>query len=238
MRGLITLLFLLFLVAFALGPVPTLAGPITVPPSLHPGDDYRLIFVTSTTRDGNSSNVADYNNFVTNAANASPSLAALGTTWSAIASTATVAAKDNTGTNPSASLGYPVYTLGGALVAVDNHQLWNASSATPLSTWIDITELGTSAAGSLVWTGTNPLGMPANPLGAGTGSAAGLAGGSTDDWTYIVISIRTNGDSPLVLPFYAISGVLTVPIPEPSSVALAAFGFAGLAAWCWRRKRA
>src|SRR5215471_8873092 len=76
------------------------AAPITVPPSLSPGDQYRLVFVTSTRRTATSSSIGDYNLFVTNAANTVPELAALGTTWTAIASTATVDARDNTLTNP------------------------------------------------------------------------------------------------------------------------------------------
>jgi hypothetical protein len=43
----------------------SLAAPITVPTGLNPGDRYRLAFVTSTTRDARSSNIADYNLFVT-----------------------------------------------------------------------------------------------------------------------------------------------------------------------------
>ncbi|MBI1923977.1 hypothetical protein HYR99_06980 [Candidatus Poribacteria bacterium] len=83
-----TVLLSLFLVLFFL-PRVALSVPITVPTSLTPGAQYRLAFVTSTTRDALSSNIADYNTFVSNAANAVPELAALGTTWRAIASTLT-----------------------------------------------------------------------------------------------------------------------------------------------------
>jgi hypothetical protein len=38
--------------------------PITLPSGLNPGDQYRLAFVTSSTRDALSTNIADYNNFV------------------------------------------------------------------------------------------------------------------------------------------------------------------------------
>jgi hypothetical protein len=56
---------------------------IIVPPGLNPGDKYRLVFVTSTTSGAQSSGIGNFNAFVT----ASAELAALGTTWSAIAST-------------------------------------------------------------------------------------------------------------------------------------------------------
>jgi len=44
--------------------VTTHAQIVTVPPGLNPGDPYRLVFVTSTTRDALSSAIADYNSFV------------------------------------------------------------------------------------------------------------------------------------------------------------------------------
>ncbi|MDA1236799.1 MAG: hypothetical protein O3A53_18615, partial [Acidobacteria bacterium] len=59
-----------------------------VPAGLGVGDTFHLIFVTSTTRDGNSGEIADYNTFVNTAANSGGSqLAALGATWYAVAST-------------------------------------------------------------------------------------------------------------------------------------------------------
>jgi hypothetical protein len=36
---------------------------------------------------------------------------------------------------------------------------------------------------------------------------------------------------------YAMSDVLTVPVPEPGTLIFSALGFIGLAAWGWRRKR-
>jgi hypothetical protein len=43
------------------------AAIVTVPTGLNPGDQYRLVFVTSGTRDATSTNIADYNTFVANA---------------------------------------------------------------------------------------------------------------------------------------------------------------------------
>ena len=84
-------------------------------PSLNPGDQYRLVFVTSGTRDATSSNIADYNNFVNDAAHASTdlntALTAAGFTpsainWTAIASTATTSAKVNTATQTTRRIAY------------------------------------------------------------------------------------------------------------------------------------
>src|SRR5262245_19190294 len=98
--------------------------PITAPTGLNPGDLYRLAFVTSTTRSAYSSNIDDYNTFVTNVANTVPELASLGTTWKAIGSTATVDARDNTGTNPVPDgVGVPIFLLNDTLLAADNFDL-------------------------------------------------------------------------------------------------------------------
>jgi hypothetical protein len=93
-----------------------LAQPTTVPSGLSPGDKYRLAFVTSTTRDATSSDIADYNAFVTAVANTVPALTELGTTWTAIGSTAAVDARDNTNTNPGNAEGVPIYLLDGTLL--------------------------------------------------------------------------------------------------------------------------
>src|SRR5690242_18076131 len=91
------------------------AALITVPPSLSVGDQYRLVFVTSTARNATSTNIADYNTFVTNTANGVAELVSLGTTWKVIGSTSSVSARDNTGTNPS-STGVPIYRLDGTRI--------------------------------------------------------------------------------------------------------------------------
>ena len=102
------------------------AIPITVPTSLSPGDQYRLAFVTSTTRDATSSDINDYNAFVTTAANTQPALTALGTTWKAIGSTASVNARVNTNTDPIAT-GVPIFLLNDTNLAGSYPDLWDSS---------------------------------------------------------------------------------------------------------------
>src|SRR5580704_3029880 len=118
----------LFLVCatFVTPPLTAIAGPITVAPGVPAGDQYRLAFVTTTTTDATSSNIAYYNTIVTNAANLEPALQSLGTIWTAIASTSMVAARDNTNTNPM-SVGFPIYNLAGQLVANSNPDLWGGN---------------------------------------------------------------------------------------------------------------
>ena len=88
-----------------------LTAPITIPTGLNPGDQYRISYVTSTIRDVTSSNIADYNAFVTAAADSVIEPAALGTSWTAIGSTASIDARDNTNTSFTTSTCVGIYLL-------------------------------------------------------------------------------------------------------------------------------
>ena len=120
---------IVMLAAISIMPITADAAPITLPIGLNPGDEYRLAFVTSTTRDATSTDIAVYNAFVTAAANTQAELLALGTTWTAIASTFTVDARDNTATNPiEDGAGVPIYLLDGLTKIADNYSdLWDSS---------------------------------------------------------------------------------------------------------------
>ena len=212
--------------------VTAMGGPlITVPPDLNPGDEYRLVFVTSTTRDASSPNIADYDRHVTMAATAVPALDALGTTWNAIGSTSEPGgsdARDFTNTNPFTWAGVPMYRLDGVRVADDNADLWDGKIDSPIS----YTELGTDVS-TWVWTGTwedgtsdFPFILGGNP-GTGTQTVQTGTTSSTDfDW----VATRNPEFYLVSYPLYAISGVL----PEPATFSLLALGLLGLRR---RRKR-
>jgi hypothetical protein len=88
------------------------------------GDTYRLVFVTSGTTTCDSPNIATYNSFVQGLANA----AGLGgATWKVVGSTAAVAARDNTNTNPGVDgVGEPILRMDGMFVIANNYaDLWN-----------------------------------------------------------------------------------------------------------------
>ena len=123
---------------------------IFLPDGLSPGDKYRIVFVTSGTRDATSSNINDYNTHVNTAANAVGAVTAPlnQTDWKAIGSTASINALVNTGTN---SVGVPIYLVDGtSLVASDNADLWDGE----LLSTIDLDEFGMTIS-SFVWTGTS-----------------------------------------------------------------------------------
>ena len=207
------------------------AVPITVPSGLSPGDQYRLAFVTSTTRDSLSADIADYNAFVTAAANSVPELLALGTTWTAIASTPAVDARDNTGTNPGASVGVPIYRLDDTLMAGGNADLWDGAIAAPLM----IVETGAVGAPfQPVWTGTSTdgTGFGGFELGSGGSAFYGRSDQSSDFWIILPNGIASHGFS---YPLYAVSDPLTV-VPEPGTSFLLGMGLAGLAAVGRRRE--
>ncbi len=137
---------------------------MVVPTGLNPGDQYRLVFVTDGTRDATSTNINDYNTFVTNEVTGSALATQLTTagftpsaiTWKAIGSTDSVAARDNTGTNPS-STGVSIYLIDGTPVANNNTDLWDGSILRP----INVTQSGATTPTAVVWTGSNASGMVA-----------------------------------------------------------------------------
>jgi hypothetical protein len=200
----------LALVAAGLVPLAASAGPVTQASGLDPGDPYRLAFVTSTTRDATSSNLADYNLFVTNLANSVPQLAALDTTWTAIASTNTVDARDNTSTNPLNDTGVPIYLLDGTALANDNGDLWDGSIINPLR----VSESGINLGCQLTWTGSSTVGQrqPIGFLGY-SDVFVGSSCSSTNPWMVVTLL-----PSSLDYHLYGISGVLTA-IPEPATSA-------------------
>lgn len=186
----------------------SLAFATTVPTGLNPWDEYRLVFVSSTKRDATSSDIADYNAFVTALADAVPELLALGATWTAIASTSTVDARDNTNTNPGTAVGVPIYLLDGTLLVIDNADLWDGALPAPLN----VDETGSpndEGLGSIVWTGTDPDGTATTP--GALGDSVCMLGHylATDGPEWIALANGFDQDN--LFRVYAISSTLTVP---------------------------
>jgi len=223
--------FILSVVVVTFTATASLSAPITVPAGLNPGDQYRLAFVTSTERDATSSNIADYNAFVSAAANSQAALAALGTTWMAIASTSSVDARDNTGTNPI-STGFPIFLLDPAStkIADNNADLWDINLDAPLN----VDESGTFLPETAVWTGSGSSGLGSDVLGGFDNPIYGITSSNNSRWV-------NDGGFPVEdrAALYAISGILTVAevvtVSEPGALGVLALGIVGLG--IVRRKR-
>ena len=190
------------------------AKTIIPPPDLSPGDQYRLLFMTSGTRDATSTEIEDYNAFVQQYADASPELAALEVNWQAVVSTPTVAARDNTGTNPEIfGEGYPIYRVDGELVDQSYAALWNNE----MTGLLNITEFGEPfpfdprSNGVETWSGSHWDGRispdalgTANP-GTGTATIGGFLA-----WSNSVASADA------AYHIIGMSDLLAVPVPEPT----------------------
>jgi hypothetical protein len=196
-----------------------------------PAEPYRLAFVTLPVYQAVETDIAVYNGWMQDEADNVPALAALGATWTVIASTADVDARDNTGTNPNVSAGVPIYLVDGVTkVADDNADLWDgdidniinqiaAGGATPGHLWA-------YTGGSSLQDGTKADGInnAGGPLGT-TGEVVQGNGGDPTTWAW---RMWTSDPGTTSLPLYAISSI----IPEPATMLL--LGLGGL---LLRRKR-
>jgi hypothetical protein len=174
------------------------------------------VFVTSTTRDATSANIADYNQFVTNAAQAVPELAALNTNWFVLGETDTVTFPQNTGFTFNFT-----FRLDGRFVAGATVNFYIG----PLSSPITIDETGSPTSGLLIWTG-----LGSGKLGDTQVTLGNPDGGCVPCWG-LNDGLGPNTDQHSL---YAISDVLIAPTPEPGSIGLIAIGV--VAIWQTRRR--
>ena len=205
----------LFHPAFALDSLP-------VPPSLNPGDPYHLAFVTSTTRDATSSDMSDYNDFVQATADAAGIGSSVGVDWFAIASTPSVHARDNAIVGTTT----PVFLLDGTTKIADGFSdIWDGTIDFPLN----LNEV-LLPHDFVVWTGSLSTGFSDFPLG-GELVAFGNSVVMTSAWIHFDGTPSTSS----LLPLYALSSSLVVPVP--SAFGLWMVGFTGLVIQQQRRRR-
>ena len=202
------------------------------PGDLNPGDEYRYAFVTSTTRDATSTNIADYDSFVNTAAAGSTFMGVPDLTWRVIGSTMSVNAIDHLVDTSGgwSSNSVPIYLLNGtSRVANDFNDLWDGS----IGAGINLSETGVefNSTGGIVFTGTesNGLGFPDRQLGSTlfTTLKSGTPDATNSNW------INSDGALSKVVSsyFYAISDVIVVggaesSVPEPSALLLGLLCFA------------
>ncbi|MYC58247.1 MAG: hypothetical protein F4X48_06720, partial [Acidimicrobiia bacterium] len=140
-----------------------------IPSGLAAGDEFRLLFLTSTKRDATSSNIADYDSFVqARVAAGHAAIQEYSTLFKVVGSTATVDARDHIMMNPnnSAHPDVPVYWLGGLRVAANTAGFWS----TTWENWAEADrkqEFGQTVENDWQWTGTKADGTKADQyLGA------------------------------------------------------------------------
>jgi hypothetical protein len=140
------------------------------------GDKYRLIFVTSGLTPCVSTDISTYNAFVQGLANGSTAFPALDiATWKVVGSTATVAARDNTGTNPGVNgTGEPVFRMDGSFAVANNYaDLWNGIIASHVAGQnflaVHLDENGVSITDERVRTGSNADGTSSATQMLGSG---------------------------------------------------------------------
>jgi hypothetical protein len=183
-----------------------------VPPGLNPGDQFRLVFVTSTTRDATSKDINVYDQFVTNSANAAglDNFEGLPVTWRVLGSTWSF---DAIVRLPASSP--PIYRLDGQQVAASGADIWDGTLVNPIS----ISEVGETLAVS-VWVGSNSDGTrPHNrsryfTLGSSNTTnvtASGLSDRSDTGWLSNPACSWGCRENYNLKHLYAFSSVLTVP---------------------------
>lgn len=202
------------------------------------GDQYRLVFISSTPVDPQNSaadDIAYWNAAVQSIANNS-TIAGLGSvTWNIIGSTETVDARDNTSTNPNVNgTGHTIFNLDGSTVIENNFDdLWDGNA--PLSICLyDENGVDKDASTAVDWplTGTSTDGTANGTVYLQDTSSSGSIRqgrnqiGFEAGWID-ANNIGANWSADGALSVYGMSEALTI-IPEPSTALLAGLGLAGL----------
>ena len=193
-----------------------------IPSGLGVGDEFRLLFVSSTTRNAASTSISTYNTWIqTQAAAGHTDIQDYSDTFRVVGSTADVDARDNTRTTyTSSDKGVPIYWLNGNKVVDQYEDFYDGG-------WDDEanmkTEDGDSTSPSHVYTGSDDDGTEAFAITDGASRALGVTfvalgkpnqDGAQDGPLYGGGTGRNNSN----LPFYGLSGVFRVAHPPPTVV--------------------
>ena len=199
--------------------------------ALDDGAMYRVLFTTSGTTTAQSSDIAFYNQFVTNAANTGSLTENLGLSWKAIASTNNMNAQTNTGVYSHDDLLVTMFNMMGQVVAVSGQDLWLGTWSAPSG--IGLNESGIRG-GNNVWTGTSKNGQTTSKA---MGGGYTVHFGYNNSTTHYMVS--DSHASSRLKHLYAMSSVGVVPttdVPVPGTVILLSLGLAGLSFSRYRRQ--
>ena len=221
--------------AFAPPPVEVPADWALAPGGLPAGAEFRLLFLTSGGRDATSADIVDYDDFVqAAAAGGHGAIREYAGGFFAVASTPDTDARDNTGTTYTASnRGVPIYWLGGAQVADNYADFYDASwddEAHPTDESGDPRRVPASA--DHPWTGSSHDGTEATAPGrslalGGSGSAVVVGAPNVAEPG---IGPLNGGDARPTgrRPLYALSQVFVVAaLPVPAGSAIVPEGLTG-----------
>ncbi len=210
----LTALLLLSVATFAPMPAVSQTDPCDgaldwtgiTPDCLSPGDPYRILFVTSNTRDAQSGNIADYNTFVQNAADGVTGTPFASITFRVLGSTSAVNARDNTGTT-GAGDGIRIFYYRGRKVA-DSYTdfydgTWDTNEPRHQDGMVRVAGGGFDA---FILTGTNNDGA----TGATLGTATGVGTGDSQTTGSPLSNANRTGPG-ASQSFYGLSEVLTPP---------------------------
>ena len=191
-----------------------------IPSGLGVGDEFRLLFVSSTTRNAAPTGISTYNTWIQNQAAAGHTdIQDYSDTFRVVGSTADVDARDNTQTTyTSSDKGVPIYWLNGNKVADHYEDFYDGD-------WDEEAnrkeEDGTASSDVTIRTGSDHDGTE-----KGSGSSSTALGKSPS--TVGIPNSSTSGFGPLsstatsiegtILPFYGLSGVFRVAPPPPTVV--------------------
>ena len=215
-----------FLAVYALSDVFEVAVPTTdvpvnwslVPSGLQEGDQFRLLFISSSSRNASPTSIDTYNAWIQNLAAAGHTdIQGYSSTFNVVGSTADVDARDNTGTtytSGSSYKGVPIYWLNGNKVADDYEDFYDGGWDEEASMR---TQAGTSrAAPQTLWTGSGHNGTKAR-TGNNNSRALGnsdVATGRPNDSNSGLGPLGTDqawsSEKGVSKPFYGLSGLFRV----------------------------